>query len=495
MSYPHYNPYPPPFGYYMPYYPPPGTPLAGVPHAPHGNPIIAPTGPMAPSGAPITSDHQHDQDPLGKWHVTKDAGDPTALLLHQTSCFDCANFRSHIITHTRSHPLPDNVIYQLITQILTRHHEHYLRMIPSFKNPNKSNPNHTSAKSIFERVGIVPDPSSTTQPSPPKSSSSFNSSEVSSPFMDSRKDTIPPSMWEGVVEYENSQNNQDGDNHTTLSNNIHHWIPNHSIFEFLIPAPLLFNQFSIFRSIGQFFNITPEQFHSLSVTDLRRFKCASRNTHPMLRTQLMQSAATDYEEHVWKRKSFKVQPPYGLPERWWSLMEQWMMNPTGIPFTVHEDESGLLSWQSTTTHLWVSEVTKCSNYYLVNLLLILFSDRARALLHIWKDIIPQSAKPDCNSTTHPLPWQFRVPANTVFACKYDHITIMDLTAYTLWLSEVAYFPIDDIGAVDVLCDWADEYIRGTSCNPYSRAPKEHRQRLQIVDAAHLGQPWFAPDEN
>ena len=270
------------------------------------------------------------------------------------------------------------------------------------------------------------------------------------------------------------------------------WIPDPDEIYFKVPAPILLDSQSFFRDIDDFFTITREEAKRLSHDDTLRFERASRNTDPELRTPLMDQYAGAYLHRISKGGQSQFIVPYAIPERYWVTVEDWIRNPENLPGTIgrsgdHKPEDGyVLGWWSVTTHLWVSDVTWSRDYHLINLLIVLFSFRGRVIIQLWK-LIPQAYRSQiCQS--HPLPWQFRVPNNVAFRCKYDHFRIEDLIAFLIWLIEVAKFPFTD-DAVDNVCDWTERVLRGDTRNQFSNSDQYRGSRRTIVREAHMGKPW------
>jgi len=270
------------------------------------------------------------------------------------------------------------------------------------------------------------------------------------------------------------------------------WIDDLEELDFEVPAPLILDPQSFFRNIDDFFTITREELNRLSREDVIRFERASRNTDPQLRTHFMRQYADAYIRRLSRGGYPEFLIPYSIPERYWVTIEDWMRSPENIPGTVgrsvdpEDKDDYMLGWWSVTTHLWVSDVTWSRDYHLINLLLVLFSFRGRVIIQLW-DLIPHDYQAQiCRS--HPLPWQFRVPNNVAFRCKYDHLRIEDLTAFLIWLVEIAKFPFTP-DAVDHVCDWADRLLRGEHRNPFSTSDQNRGARGTVVREAHKGKPW------
>ena len=175
------------------------------------------------------------------------------------------------------------------------------------------------------------------------------------------------------------------------------------------------------------------------------------------------------------------------------MMDEYVTNPAGIPPTIRVHESGFLDFWDLYVHVWVSAVTWGRNHYLVNLLLILFSNRGAALEYIWNTIIEPAGRHYSNNNLY-VPWMFSTPPNVGFRCKYKDTSIGTLTAYLEFLYDVGGCPLDHPRYVRLLCDWADSVLANQSRNQFATAMISP-QRLEAVRTAHEGQPWVREDGN
>ena len=144
-------------------------------------------------------------------------------------------------------------------------------------------------------------------------------------------------------------------------------------------------------------------------------------------------------------------------------------------------------------HLWVSDVTSGREYDQMNLLLVLFSYRAAAVQYIWDTHVINPAVPE-EYTHRLLHWALRVPANLAYRTpRPDSLMIEDLTAFLIFLVDIARFPVFSTTAISEVCDWVDAYLDGKPRNPFAENPPNNRERLAIIASAQDGKPWTRPE--
>jgi hypothetical protein len=276
-----------------------------------------------------------------------------------------------------------------------------------------------------------------------------------------------------------------------------HWVPSPESYSLhYLPSPIYYLPQSQFQSIDSFFNLNKTQYSALSPDDTLRFRRASMNTHPTLRTETMIEAVQTHKRTLRKIKDDQpvdcLVTPYGFPEQYWPLMDEYIRNPKGLPSSTHIFDDHVCFWD-TYIHIWTSSVTWSRDSYLTTLLLILFGNRSAALGYLWNRVLVPTGR------RAPIPhayrsWPFSVPPHIAFRCKYDlkDITIPVLTAYLEFLLDVGHFPLFDVQVLTCFCDWAENLLLQKKVNDFSEG-QISEARIEAVRNAHKDKPWFRTD--
>jgi hypothetical protein len=466
----------------------PGIPIYYPANPPHLNmPAEVPTATTQPPVAATAF--------AGGWIVSSEYDQQFCMIGHGGECLQCRDHAEHLRLSVEAKPIPDDIKMQFLNSVLARYKHEYYQTIHSYQDPNRyplgPPTSHSTHPSLLNRMNGPSHGASLANrlnPRQPRSGTRIRAAQgtcecdncaILRSLNVHLRSVIPP-----VYRYR--------DEHRPFT---HHWIPNPGDFGFDAPAPLLLIPFSHFQDMASFFTVSTSTVHGLGSQDQLRFARASLNTHPDLRTPAMHFFAVKHRLSLLPASGIDMKTPYGMAEQHWAIMDNWMKHPRGAPTTVRCDENNRLLITDTLTHLWVSQVTWGKNAYLVNLLLVLFSNRAAAMQYIWSYALTDHVDPGRykSGPTMLFPWQLRVPSNTAFHGDYECMHLDDLTAYLIFLVEVARFPIYDRSAVNELCDWADAYISGERCNSFAEDVSEYRWRIDLVQAASIGQPWTDPE--
>ena len=144
--------------------------------------------------------------------------------------------------------------------------------------------------------------------------------------------------------------------------------------------------------MASFFELTNEQRATLNFRDVSRFRRASNNTDVVLQTPLMRVASMEQLHANRTPGDQLISPITGLPERYWSMVNDWVRVPHRIPPTIVINQ-GVLQLNDVTLHCWIASITNLFHDQLVQYLLVLFGSRGRAFEYIWHHFIGALGRP------------------------------------------------------------------------------------------------------
>jgi len=413
-----------------------------------------------------------------KWMAINDRKDVIPALIHSVKCDPCDDYLDHVLASAELVPLPDQVIYQHLVHISERFNRQFRKKFSILKlEDSKALAKEDGKGSLLERIDLS-DSAQDPQDSEKRLDAKAEGKEKVKQYNIAKREPIPFPILEKAEDSPVQ------------------WIIDAADKGFKVPAQIYYRRYSAFQSVEDFFTIDDQNVQKLSNADYDRYLMACRNTGWALRTEIMDVHYDKYYSGITTKRGQPIlRPPAGLPEKWWGKVHVWIQNPSGIPLTIREDrsarEAGVLEWISTTTNLWVSDITSGRDYHLTNLLLILFMEKARAAEYIWENYLVETTRPPTCSD-YPLPWQVRVPENLGYVGSTEGTGLSELAGFLVFIVRDTKFPITDREAILAVSTWADDFLSRRTGNPFSgssEATEVGARRLEIIDQANCGQAW------
>lgn len=426
---------------------------------------------------PFQNIHPNPQNPIihpirdSAWTVRR-LSDTRGVIITHTDCDQCSHYCSnHLEPDLNNNPIPSQTIIDLFSHLHELFPDEYRQFIDKLDPPTAPNQYQPPAirPTLADRMDVPPedyeDDDETGKPDYTRMFSFFEKRSLS-PF--------PPMTFS---------------NHT---NGV--WVPNpipRGLFP--LPSPLFCIPTSQFHSIASFHDITLIRYQSMGdVDDRLRFRQASLNTDPIFRTAAMSIALSDHLQSLRSANTPTITTPPGLPEFTWNTIDEWIKNPRNTPHWFHFSPEKALDPFDVYLYFWITSVTWSRDFFLTNLLVILFSKRGAAFAYFWNNLFEKAGRPFIPE--HPfLQWQFATYPNTAFRCDYyNKYNRRTLSAYTEFLVDIGHLPITNARALEQLCDWADYMLSGEAPNPFVTNQNTQNRRA-IVGLAHINCPWIRDD--
>jgi hypothetical protein len=409
-----------------------------------------------------------------KWISFSERKHAMPTVCHPESCPHCDDFIDHVHESSEIRPIPDQIVLEHIKSLIERFGHLHRRLLASKEDPGAVADREAVPKlTLKERLEITPSNGEGIEPSSSKLIEKIKClpEDIYSYWETSRHRTIPMPIIE------------------LPEDNPCQWIFNAEDKGFIVPAPIFYENGSRFQGVEDFFTIDHKGVRDLDDRDYDRYMQGCRNADSYMRTQLMDHYAEEYARDISKPGTTLLKFPCGLPEKWWFKIKLWAQNHGGIPFTVHCTDDGVVDYTSMATHFWVSEVSRGRDYHGINVLLVLFSNNARAARWIWDSYLTKMSRPAIRNQ-YTLPWPVRVPENIGVHSQFDSMQIRDLAGFLVFLVRDARFPLFNPDAMEAVSFWADDYLAGNVRNSFAAPVKDAKNRQEIVARANAGQPWM-----